>query len=255
MRNLTQMKGYLFVPLFLLIAAFPASSQEIKDDTNPTKPVFLSLREEYYRLGDNLSRNFVVLRSDKVILSKTHLKPKGMILRWDLHIARTSAGAVTQTGLGDLYMQSLLFPLLGKFTFVAGSGFVLPTATDSQLGRGKWQMAPLAAPLWFFPQNKGFFFVKFQDFFSFAGNGTRSDVHYFLSTATVLWRYTRKSWVLLDTETKTNWELDNATSYRSGIQLGTMLSPNIGLWIKPEIPWAEHREGSWALKFTFLFAK
>src|SRR3990170_2403854 len=92
----------------------------------------------------------------------------------DLPIASGHRSETTQTGLGDLYFQSLLFPHLRKtFVFAAGTGLALPTATDSFLGFGKWQIAPLAVPVWFFPPRRefmeGYFLVKFQDFYSFAG--------------------------------------------------------------------------------------
>ena len=230
---------------------------QIHDDTNPTKPVFLSIREELYNLKQDRWINLFIFRSDKVILKKTaHITPKGVILRYDLPIATADTGTETVTGLGDLYTQALFFPHLGRtFTFAAGSGFILPTATDTLLGRGKWQIAPVAAPVWFFPRNRGFSFVKFQDFISVAGNGSRPDVHYFLITPTLLWRFTKQSWISLDSESKTNWERENATSFRSGVQLGTMLNRNVGFWVKPEFPWGQHREGDWTLKFTLILAR
>ena len=237
-----------------------AATTEIPDDTNPTKAVLFSIRDEYYNFRSDSWTNFVILRADQALLEKSKLKPKGMILRGDLPIASGHVGETTQTGLGDLYFQSLLFPHLRKtFVFGAGAGVVLPTATDSLLGFGKWQIAPLAVPVWFFPPRRGFmegyFLVKFQDFYSFAGKSNRSDIHYFLVTPTVQYRINRKIWILLDTEMKTNWLAENRTSFRSGIQLGRMFSPKIGFWIKPEIPWGNNREADWILKFTIILAR
>lgn len=237
----------------------PSSTTEIVDDTNPTKAVLFSIRDEYYNFRSDSWNNFVILRADQALL-KGRLKPKGIILRADLPIATAHRGKITRTGLGDLYFQSLFFPHLRRtFVFAAGSGLVLPTATDSFLGGGKWQIAPLAVPIWFFPPKSGFmrgyFLTKFQDFYSFAGNTNRRDFHYFLVTPTVLYRIDRKNWILLDTEVKTNWLAGNRTSFRSGILLGRMFSPKIGFWIKPEIPWGKNRESDWVLKFTMVLAK
>src|SRR5262245_34749625 len=253
---------FLIVGLF---ACFPIFAQtqtqdsepEIVDDTNPTKPVFLSIREEYYDFGSERWTNLLMLRSDKVILKDAQsLRPKGIILRVDLPIASARVFDETATGLGDVYIQGLFFPHLRKvFTIAAGTGFLFPTATDSILGKGKWQVAPLALPIWIFPRSKGFFLAKFQDFVSFAGNGNRPEIHNLLITPTLLWRYSRKSWILLDTEAKINWELDIRISYRSGVQFGRMFSRKIGLWVKPEIPWGKNREADWFLKFAVVLAK
>ena len=247
----------VFLSCLFLLKAFSACAQEVKDDTDPTRAVFISLRDEYYNLGDNVSKNRVLFRSDKTVLQRTgHLKPKGIIFRMDLPLVTARSGSVTQTGLGDLYLQTLLFPRSGeKFTFAAGSGLVLPTATGTLLGGGKWQAAPLASPVWFLPQNRGLFYVKFQDFFSFGGSRNRPDIHHLLTTPTLVWRYTRKSWVLLETEAKIDWKTNNTASYRSGVQMGTILKHSIAVWIEPVIPWGAHREGRWTLKFSFVLVK
>ena len=230
------------------------SEPEIADDTNPTKPVFFSIRQEYYDLRSDQWTDLLMIRSDKVILKNNKsLRPKGIILRVDLPISTSHVPDKTAFGLGDMYVQGLFFPHLRKtFTFAAGTGFFFPTATDSILGKGKWQAAPLAVPMWIFPQSKGFFLTKFQDFISFAGNGNKPEIHYHLITPTLLWRYSRKSWILVDTETKINWQLDNRVSYRSGIQFGRMFNRRVGLWVKPEIPWGKNREGDWFLKFALV---
>jgi hypothetical protein len=34
-----------------------------------------------------------------------------------------------------------------------------------------------------------------------------------------------------------------------------MLTPRLGAWIKPEIPWGPHRAGDWTLKLTFFVTR
>ena len=234
-----------------------SNSPEPPDDTNPTKAVFMTLREEYFNLPGDSYRNAFLLRKDHIILERNSvLKPKGIILRWDVPLATTHFQGRTETGLGDIYFQSLLFPHLRKRLVVAaGSGFLVPTATDSLIGQGKWQAAPMIAAISFFPKARGYFLVKLQDFFSFAGNGTRLDIHYLLTTPTLLWRTSRKNWILVDAESKTDWERDGRTSLRAGVQLGRMFNPKVGFWIKPEFPFGRNREGDWTLKLTLVLAK
>jgi len=254
--------NFLWLVVVATLVFFPLCAQtqtqnaeaEIADDTNPTKPVFLSIRQEYYDLGSDRWTDLLLIRNDKVILKNTQtLRPKGIILRVDLPFNSSHVPGESATGLGDIYVQSLFFPhLRRRFTIAAGTGVFFPTATDPILGKGKWQAAPLVVPMWIFPEAKGFFLTKFQDFISFAGNGNRPEIHYHLITPTLLYRYTRKSWILLDTEAKINWQLDNRVSYRSGVQFGRMFNSRIGLWVKPEIPWGKNREGDWFLKFAVV---
>jgi hypothetical protein len=113
----------------------------------------------------------------------------------------------------------------------------------------------VVAPVWFFGRLKGFAFVKFQDFFSFAGESDRPDVHYFLVTPTLLWRLSKSWFAVVDSESRTDWKNGSQTSFRSGVEIGTMLTPRLGAWIKPEIPWGPHRAGDWTLQLTFFVTR
>ena len=235
----------------------PPSDVEVADDTDPTKAVFFTAREEYYNLFDDNYRNALIFRADRTILNESNmLKPKGIILRGEIPMATTHISGKTVTGLGDCYLQGLFFPRLKPgFVIAAGTGFLFPTATDSQIGQGKWQVAPLIVPVWFFPQAKGFFLTKVQNFFSYAGEESRPDVNYLLITPTFLWRTTRKNWILIDEESKINWELDQRVSNKFGIEFGRLFNAKIGFWVKPEIPFGPNREGDFNFKFTFILKK
>ena len=217
----------LLILLFLCTAAL-CFAEEIKDDTDPSKIVFLSLREEYYNLKTGTSINRIIYRSDKAIWKTAKLAPKGLTLRWDFPVVTANTPSRTKTGLGDLYFQGLFFPRLRKtFILAAGTAFVFPTATDDLLGNGKWQFAPLVVPIWLFPKQKGYFLTKVQDFISFAGGDDRPDIHFLLITPTMLWRISGRSWILFDTEALTDWKKGNRTNFKSGLQLGRMFTPGL----------------------------
>lgn len=235
--------------------------QEIADDTNPTKAVFFSVREEYYNLDSGAGKNAFIFRADKAIFEGLKpLRPKGIIMRMDLPVSTAHVGADTDWGLGDAYFQTLLFPYLGKkLLFAAGSGILIPTATDTILGSGKFQIAPIAGVIRLFPPRRGYlegyFLLKVQDYKSFAGDSDRADIHYLIVTPTVMYRLNRKNWIVVDTEMKTNWLADHRTSYRSGFQFGRMINRRMGMWVKPEIPWGANKELDWVLKFTVIVVK
>ena len=226
-------------------------------DTDPTKPVVFSVREEFYNPKGDLWRYAFILRADKAILkNKGKLSGKrGFLLRSDLPIVIARAGGSENMGLGDLYAQALWFPYLTrKFGFATGSGLSAPTATGKLLGTGKWQIAPAAIPVWFFDR-KGLFFVKFQDYISCAGNGNRTDIHYTNVDATLLWKFRKRWWVVTDTEMNANWKKGGSTWFKSGLLVGRMINPTFGVWFKPEIPYGRESGGGWILKSSFFWVR
>jgi hypothetical protein len=231
--------------------------EEIRNDTDPTKPVFFTLRNEYYNLRNEPWQNVVILRADRLVLNRVGLfgRSRGFLLRADLPAVTVHDGHDTRSGLGDLYTQAIVIPKFHKsYTIAWGSGAVFPTATHS-VGSDKWQLAPVVAPIVFFGRLKGFGFIKFQNFFSVAGEDDRPDLNYFLVTPTILRRISRSWWVVVDSESKTDWKRDNMTSFKSGFQIGKMMSPRFGVWVKPEIPWGQNRLGDWTVKATAILTR
>ena len=230
---------------------------KIGGDTDPTKPVAFSFREEFYDLKGDAWMNVAILRSDQLILEKKDLlgHRRGVILRADLPMVSYHGGGSTRTGLGDIYGQALLIPQVrDNFLFAFGSGLVFPTATGDEFGRGKWIASPAAVPIWYFPR-QGFAYIKVQDWVSFEGDSGRPDVHYLTITPTFLWRLSKRYWMVLDGETYTDWETNNQTSYKGGFLIGRMFSKNAGLSLKAEIPFGEHRQGDWTVKAVFFITR
>ena len=220
-------------------------------EDNPTRAVFFSVREEYRNLIDGAWNNRIVLRRDEVVLKGKYGGGRtGYLLRTDVPITTTHLGAETHTGLGDIYGQALYIAYLSrKFAFVTGTGIVLPTATHKTLGEGKWQIAPLAVPVWFLAQKKGYIQVKFQDFISVAGVGDRPDVHMLLITPSLNYIPARRWLVNTDFESRTNWKNDNRTDFRVGFGAGKVMTRRFFFGIKCEVPIGSTRPGDWTLKF------
>lgn len=237
----------------------PPTSQteppEASVDDNPTRAVFFSIREEYRNLINGAWNNRVVMRKDTVVLKGNRVGGRtGFLLRTDVPITTTHVGSETPTGLGDIYAQALYIPHLSrKFAFVTGTGVVLPTATHKTLGLGKWQVAPLAVPVWFLPRGKGFFMVKFQDFISIAGVGDRPDVNALFINPTLNYIPARRWLVQADAESRTNWKNRNRTDFRVGFGAGKVITQRLFVGIKCEVPIGATRSGDWTLKLTNIF--
>jgi hypothetical protein len=233
----------------------PSPEPEAGVDDNPTRAVFFSVREEFRNLTNGAWNNRLVLRRDKVVLKgKRAAGRTGFILRTDVPITTTHLGTETHTGLGDIYGQALYIPYLSrKFAFVTGSGLVLPTATHKTLGQGKWQVAPLAVPVWFLPRARGYFYVKIQDYISVAGVGDRPDVNVLFINPTLNYIPARRWLVQAEVESRTNWKNRNRTDFRVGFGAGKVMSRRFFLGIKCEVPIGPTRLGDWTIKVTNIF--
>lgn len=226
-------------------------------DTDPTKPVIFSFRNEFYDLKNGLWRNDTIFRADRAIFEKTRFpgRARGILMRADLPVVTFYNGNVTKAGLGDLYGQLLYAPRISGPLFLAvGTGLLAPSATDESLGFGKWIVSPAVVPVYFFP-HRGLAYVKFQDWISFAGSPGRPDTHYLMVTPTFLWRVSKRWYMLADGESSTDWERDGRTSYKGGYLVGVMLSRRTGISLKAEIPFGENRMGDWTLKSVFFATK
>ena len=245
-----------FVVALSLGVAASATAQEQSDDNNPTRPVLFSVRPEWYSRTPEVSQAAVILRYDQAVLRGQPWLPgrTGLILRFELPTTATKVtGVPTQTGIGDAYAQALAVkPLSRRVVLVAGSGLLIPTATDSLLGSGKWAAAPVAGPLVFFGP-RTFLFVKVQNFVSFAGDADRQNFNYLLVTPLWLHAIGQRWWVMLDSETKTNWMDEGRTGFKSGVQVGRAFRGRLGVWVKPEVWWGPNQSGQWNLKIGLVW--
>ena len=230
------------------------AQDKVESDSDPARPVLFSLRPEFYTLGDGIHQRVLVARIDAVAARTQRIirGAPGILLRVDVPIVGADVGARHQAGLGDAYGQFFVLPYVkGGFAWAIGSGLVVPTATDTLTGGGKWVLAPVAAPMWRRPGS--LFFVKFQNFTSIAGDTSRPALNYLLITPTFIHVLGREWWVLVDSETKTKWTDDGRTGVRSGCQLGRRIASGVGLWVKPEVWWGPNRDGEWNLKLGVVW--
>jgi len=227
---------------------------ETDTDEDPTRPVFISFRPEFYNIGNDVDRTQLIARYDARAFTSLRMFKRGapgFILRFEAPFVDVKVGSTEGAGLGDIYGQLLAIPYATRrFAFVAGSGFFVPTATHELTGSDKWTVAPLAVPLWRI--QRGLFAVKVQNVTSVAGDSARSDLNFLLITPLVI-RSVGRFWILADTETKTRWNADGRTGIKSGFQIGRRVGTGLGVWVKPEVWWGPNRDGEWNLRFGFVW--
>jgi hypothetical protein len=253
-----------------LVIACPVAAQETTDttgaaeraeaigqDTDPTKPVAFSLRDEFARVNDNTSLNSFIFRIDRLFLEELGVQGpvRGILARLDIPVVTFSNLSTTEMGLGDIYLQALVGPRIqGNFVMAAGTGLVVPTASSALLGRGKWIASPAIAPVWFFPR-EGFAYIKFQDWFSFAGQSNRPAFHYLTVTGYFLHRISKQWWGMIDAESNTDWMNDGKTWLKAGGLIGLMINNRVGIWVKGEIPFGQYRTADWAIKGSVFLTR
>ncbi len=251
-------------------------------DSDPLRVTLLQVRNEYYKLSNGNWQDALIIRSDRAFLRTSRWGGKvGLLTRFDIPIvtahlptgvtllpgfrlalrlgipnARVQVNSSTHAGLGDVYGQFIVAPLLTRrFALFFGSGVSIPSATYRTLGLGKWTAAPLGGPLCYFGRGRGFALIKFQDFTSFAGNSNRPPVRYVLVTPTVLWAFHPPMWVLVREESHTDLTSPTGTWYTAGLQVGRVFNGKVAAWITPEVLWGPQRPGNFNLKISFAWKR
>jgi hypothetical protein len=114
-------------------------------------------------------------------------------------------GAGSKSGLGDLSYTAYFSPVgSGKVTWGVGPSFIFPTATDDQLGAGKWT-AGLGAVV-AGTTGKWVIGALAQNTWSFAGDEDRADINAFLTQYFINYNI-QDGWYLTTSPILTaNWE-------------------------------------------------
>ena len=225
-------------------------TEEAPNQDDPTKAVFFNIRNEFFNLEEGSWTNAVIARSDRALLkTRPRLGGKvGILTRVDVPIVAADLDEHAQVGLGDLYVQAGVVPwLTPRFALSVGSGLTVPTATHAALGAGKWQAAPVVAPIWFLSNRKGFVLVRLHGHYSFAGGEDRSRVRTLEIVPVLMWNFAKHWWTVIDSNTTIDWESVDRASRRTGVEIGYVIRRSWGVSIKPEIPWGANRRGEWKL--------
>jgi len=116
------------------------------------------------------------------------------------------------TGLGDTNYSVFLSPASpGKLIWGIGPSINFPTATDDQLGSGKWSAGPTAVVL---TQPKPWTLgALFRQIWSFAGSSGRPDVNQFLLEPFVNYNLQKGWYLITDMIITANWDADSANQW------------------------------------------
>jgi hypothetical protein len=230
--------------------------QDINEANNPLTPKITINFQDYFipsfkDTPGNPHANQFLLRG----LIPSDMGGMPQLLRFTLPIA-TSPDVPTGyiTGLGDLTLMDIfILPKQGDVTFGLGPLLVLPTATDSSLGSGKWQIG--AVGIGVAPQDWGLLagLVTYQT--SFAGADSREDMDLFTLQPIVNVNLT-DGWYLRSSATW-NFDLQSGDAYIPvGLGVGKVFKLDKGVtmnaFIEPQYTvWNEGSARRWQI-FTGL---
>lgn len=231
-------------------SAFQESEGDtVQSDIDPTRPVLFSIRPEFYTLAHGAEQRVLIFRYDaRVFATRRFLSGlPGVILRLEAPIVGADANGQHAFGMGDAYGQFLIIPYATQtFAWLFGSGVVVPTASDTLTGTGKWAVAPMGIPFWRF--SNALFYIKVQNFTSIAGEATRRDLNYLLVTPVFFHRMSRGWWMFADSDVKTTWTDEDRTNVKSGAGLGRGIARGVSMWVKPEVWLGPSPEGRWSVR-------
>ena len=166
------------------------------------------------------------------------------------------------TGLGDINYSVFVSPASpGKLIWGIGPSINFPTATDAQLGSGKWSAGPTVVLL---TQPKPWTLgALFRQLWSFEGTSTRPDVNQFLLEPFVNYNLSKGWYLISDMILTANWDADSGNQWTIPIGAGVgkmfkigsqMMNSKIEAYYNVEKP---NGAPDWQLSFTiqFLFPK
>jgi len=165
-------------------------------------------------------------------------------------------------GLGDINYSLFVSPAKpGKVIWGIGPSITFPSATDSQLGSGKWSAGPTVVLL---TQPKPWTIgILGRQLWSFAGQSNRKSVNQFLMEPFINYNLTDGWYLLTDMILTANWNEESGQQWTVPIGGGVGKLMNIGgqaINTKIEVYYNAVRPDnapSWSLGFTlqFMFPK
>jgi len=154
---------------------FSFDSLNFNDGTDPSKPISrVDIQNDFYwdwlEFKDDRFYNALQLNGGNTFY-KGHLY---LYLR--IPLVSTNLTFETQTGLGDITFDvQYSTNNSGNFNFITGSEFIFPSGSSAETGFGKFIAGPYAGFINYY--SLGFYGLILTDYFSFAGQNGRNDIH------------------------------------------------------------------------------
>lgn len=135
-----------------------------------------------------------------------------------------------EIGSGDVLSQFLLIsPHQGNWKYGFGMRLLWPTASQDQMGSGKYQMAP-GFGINYYPDrwsDGSFLGIRFQEFFDYAGDDNRSDIHQTSIKPGFSYNLQNNWFVSSFPDIRINWEQDNDWFVPLNLKVGRKIDKRV----------------------------
>jgi hypothetical protein len=176
------------------------------------------------RLDGGASLHAVAVKYDHAFDTSTGANVEVPLIRVDVPGADVS-------GLGDVALRARHVRTSGPWSVIVAAEAVLPTASKDELGRGKWQLNPVAGVVYALTPTS-FAFVGYKHFFSVAGDGDRPGISDMQPRALLARVWEQGYWALADLKYTRALKGDQSEALDLEVEGGAMLAPDLGAWMR-----------------------
>ncbi|WP_414000280.1 lipid A phosphoethanolamine transferase [Flavobacterium sp. W1B] len=229
------MKATVFFAFVLLFLATRMNAQETASQNMLTEPRFNFYKRTLITYNEYLNTNAGFFNTTNFRL----LYPfgnKALNFRLDLPIVTSNVSNLgNQTGIGDIDFSIAYIPKLNdKIGYAIRGKIIIPTATESAFGGGKWVFIASGFLGHYWDSKKKWFSITtLEHQFSFAGQQASPPVNTILFENVIYYSF-KKNWIGADATIRYSFELKG---YRNifAIEYGYKISPRFNTYIHPSI--------------------
>lgn len=164
---------------------------------------------------------------------------KRVLLRMDvpyLWLNPNVSGSSAVSGLSDVSVRlgGLVWQRPG-FTFLAGADVIIPTAIDSDLGRGKYLLGPGVAANIPISALNSVIFPVIQHLVSVGGDPSRNDLSYTRFRAELTTPWSQNWWTAVEPTLIADWTQHAKTAMNLEFEAGRRLGEHYRVWARPAV--------------------
>jgi hypothetical protein len=220
----------VMTPLALADLALAEDKPKISGDHETRSQTRTDMRYRYRDMPNDKEDHQVTARYDLTYdLNETLFLNNGATTAWRLN-NRTSSDnrdGGYDGGWGDSTLQSFLVTIQNKNRFAVGSNLILPTASQDQLGDGRWQLGPtLSYSRDLYDVGVGSFTgLTVRNLFSVGEDNGRSDINLLIVTPSFRYNFPDSWHIRLQSESQMNYEQSNDWFVPASMRVGKNFGP------------------------------
>lgn len=215
-----------------------------ENGTNPTAIVGrFQLADTYRNLARGAERNDTVFRID-IPLTPAWLLRADVGAGW---VEPNQPGVSDTFGLNDLFLRTGWRVYQSPdFSLFVGADAFFPTATDTQLGRGKYEIGPGIAASIPIPSLKSTLQPLVEHFVSVGGDPSRPDVDFSTLQLQLNTLWSKQWWTLFEVDLNLDWTRGAKTGGVLEGEVGRRFGPHWRAWARPGVGlWGQDVRGTY----------